>query len=112
MITVAPHAEENISSKTVFDTKGLAVIWGKFPEYYSAKNTIHFDDLRRNFIMNPQNGLMIRPFRKCLKYRATDRELLRLIDYLQAIAHLEDLSALNHDSRQDWEGYVETWKRG
>lgn len=109
MITVAPHAEENISSKTVFDTKGLAVIWGKFPEYYSAKNTIHFDDLRRNFIMNPQNGLMIRPFRKCLKYRATDRELLRLIDYLQAIAHLEDLSALNHD---DWEGYVETWKRG
>lgn len=41
MITVAPHAEENISSKTVFDTKGLAVIWGKFPEYYSAKNTIH-----------------------------------------------------------------------
>lgn len=43
---------------------------------------------------------MIRPFRKCLKYRATDRELLRLIDYLQAIAHLEDLSALNHDVRR------------
>jgi hypothetical protein len=54
---------------------------GKFPEYYSPKNTVHvcmltlllllhvaflmsngggvramqFDDLRRNFIMNPQN---------------------------------------------------------
>jgi hypothetical protein len=43
---------------------------------------------------------MIRPFRKCLKYRATDRELLKLIDYLHAIAHLEDLSTLNHDVRR------------
>ena len=27
MVTVAP--EEKVSSKTVFDTKGLAVIWGR-----------------------------------------------------------------------------------
>lgn len=39
-------------------TKPLGVIWGKFEEY-SSKNTIMFDDLRRNFLMNPQNGLKV-----------------------------------------------------
>lgn len=28
MITVAPNPDETTSSKTVFDTKGLGVIWG------------------------------------------------------------------------------------
>ena len=41
-----------------FQTKPLGVIWGKFEEY-SSKNTIMFDDLRRNFLMNPQNGLKV-----------------------------------------------------
>ena len=40
----------------VFQVKPLAVIWGKFKQY-SSHNTIMFDDLRRNFLMNPQNGL-------------------------------------------------------
>ncbi|CAG2173440.1 unnamed protein product, partial [Oppiella nova] len=40
------------------DVKPLGVIWGKFKEY-SAKNTIMFDDIRKNFLMNPQNGLRI-----------------------------------------------------
>jgi len=102
MITVAPE------NKTVFDTKGLGVIWGKFPEYYSPKNTIHFDDLRRNFIMNPQNGLLIRPFKHCLKNRGTDQELLKLTEYLIAIAELDDFSDLDHD---EWEDYVISWKR-
>ena len=43
--------------------KPLGVIWGKY-EQYNKKNTIMFDDLRRNFLMNPQNGLKIRPFRE------------------------------------------------
>jgi ubiquitin-like domain-containing CTD phosphatase 1 len=43
--------------------KPLGVIWGKFPQY-SQRNTIMFDDLRRNFLMNPQSGLRIRPFRE------------------------------------------------
>ena len=45
------------------DVKPLGVVWGKF-EQYNKKNTIMFDDLRRNFLMNPQNGLKIRPFRE------------------------------------------------
>lgn len=39
--------------------KPLGVIWGKFSEYYSKKNTIMFDDIGRNFLMNPQNGLKV-----------------------------------------------------
>ncbi|XP_056004747.1 ubiquitin-like domain-containing CTD phosphatase 1 isoform X2 [Ostrea edulis] len=40
----------------VIEVKPLGVIWGKY-EQWSSKNTIMFDDIRRNFIMNPQTGL-------------------------------------------------------
>ncbi|XP_073969065.1 ubiquitin-like domain-containing C-terminal domain phosphatase 1 [Rhodnius prolixus] len=87
----------------VIQVKPLGVIWGKFPNEYRQSNTIMFDDIRRNFIMNPQNGLRIRPFRQAHLNRATDRELLRLTRYLDAIAPLEDLTQLNH---RHWERYV------
>lgn len=45
-----------------FKVKPLGVIWGKFSEFYSKKNTIMFDDIGRNFLMNPQNGLKVRQF--------------------------------------------------
>ncbi|KAK3166118.1 hypothetical protein QOZ80_1AG0041640 [Eleusine coracana subsp. coracana] len=54
MITVQ---SETHSKKKTFDCKPLGVIWAQFPEYYNEKNTIMFDDLRRNFVMNPQNEL-------------------------------------------------------
>lgn len=49
----------------VFDCKPLPVLWAKIPEY-TADNTIMFDDLRRNYAFNPQNGLVIRPYRCAL----------------------------------------------
>jgi ubiquitin-like domain-containing CTD phosphatase 1 len=61
-----------------------------------------FDDLRRNFVMNPQNGLKIRPFRNAHSARASDNELAELTRYLLDIAELEDFSALNH---RKWETY-------
>ena len=45
----------------VINVKPLGVIWGKF-EQWSEKNTIMFDDIRRNFIMNPQSGLKVTYF--------------------------------------------------
>ncbi len=48
----------------VFDCKPLAVMWDKYPQFYNKHNTVMFDDLRRNYVMNRQNGLVIRPFRK------------------------------------------------
>ncbi|ROT68035.1 ubiquitin-like domain-containing CTD phosphatase 1 isoform X1 [Penaeus vannamei] len=85
----------------VIEVKPLGVVWGKY-KHYTQQNTIMFDDLRRNFLMNPQNGLKIRPFRQAHQNRATDRELLRLSFYLEDIASLEDISTLNHSK---WEHY-------
>ncbi|XP_068709283.1 ubiquitin-like domain-containing CTD phosphatase 1 [Montipora foliosa] len=91
-----------LSSKYgLIETKPLGVIWGKFEEY-NSKNTIIFDDLRRNFLMNPQNGLKIRPFREAHKNRHKDKELLKLAKYLKRIARLDDFSSLNH---KYWESY-------
>lgn len=42
-----------------FQVKPLGVIWGKYGEFYSRRNTIMFDDIGRNFLMNPQNGLKV-----------------------------------------------------
>jgi ubiquitin-like domain-containing CTD phosphatase 1 len=77
------------------------VIWGKFSQY-SAANTIMFDDIRRNFIMNPQTGLKIRPFKNAHINRSVDRELLQLANYLKAIAPLDDFTQLNH---KHWERF-------
>ncbi|KAL0384595.1 UNVERIFIED_CONTAM: Ubiquitin-like domain-containing CTD phosphatase [Sesamum radiatum] len=91
-------------TRGVFDCKPLGLIWAHFPEYYSAKNTIMFDDLRRNFVMNPRNGLTIKPFRKAHANRDNDQELVKLTQYLLAIAELDDLSALDH---RNWESFNE-----
>lgn len=81
--------------------KPLGIIWGKYKQF-SAKNTIMFDDIRRNFIMNPQSGLRIRPFRHAHITRSKDRELLKLSKYLELIAKVDDFQTLNH---RKWEEY-------
>jgi ubiquitin-like domain-containing CTD phosphatase 1 len=90
-------------SKGVVNVKPLKVIWQKFPEFYSSKNTIMFDDIRRNFLMNPKSGLRIKAFSQCHLNRATDTELLKLAKYLKKIAeNCDDFNQLNH---RKWEGY-------
>ncbi|KAL2511860.1 Ubiquitin-like domain-containing CTD phosphatase [Abeliophyllum distichum] len=91
-------------TRGVFDCKPLGLIWAHFPEFYSAKSTIMFDDLRRNFVMNPKNGLVIKPFRKAHANRDSDQELVKLTQYLLAIAELDDLSSLDH---KNWESFNE-----
>ncbi|GLJ30836.1 hypothetical protein SUGI_0612570 [Cryptomeria japonica] len=95
-------------SHGVFDCKPLGLIWALFPKYYNHQNTIMFDDLKRNFVMNPQNGLAIRPFRKAHLNRSTDQELVKLTRYLLAIAELDDLNQLDH---KKWESFIEQVKR-
>lgn len=86
----------------VVEVKPLGVIWGKYPQY-SSKNTIMFDDIRRNFLMNPKSGLRIKAFSKAHLNRGTDKELLKLKDYLKKIAqHSSDFNELNH---KKWETY-------
>lgn len=62
-----------------------------------------FDDIRRNFIMNPKSGLKIRPFRQAHLNRDKDRELVHLSTYLLDIAqYCDDFDTLNH---KKWEKY-------
>lgn len=67
-----------------------------------------FDDLRRNFVMNPQNGLSIKPFKRCHANRESDQELVKLTQYLLDIARLDDLSTLDH---KHWESFANVKRR-
>ena len=87
----------------VFNCKPLGYLFAQDWCEYDSKTTLMFDDLSRNFIMNPQLGLKIRPFRNAHTSRATDRELLRLSEYLEEIASLDDFSELNHNR---WESFL------
>jgi len=75
--------------------KALGIIWSKYPQFHS-KNTIHVDDLSRNFAMNAQNGIKIKGFKYSPETVQTDRELYYLSAYLSAVASSEDLSAVDH----------------
>ncbi|KAK6618646.1 Ubiquitin-like domain-containing CTD phosphatase 1 [Polyplax serrata] len=92
----------------VVNVKPLGLIWGKYPQY-SSKNTIMFDDIRRNFIMNPNNGLRIRAFRQAHLNRQTDTELLKLSQYLKDISNCEDFAELDH---RHWEKYCKKKREG
>lgn len=85
----------------VVSVKPLGLIWGKYKQF-SARNTIMFDDIRRNFIMNLQSGLKITPFRHAHITRNTDRELLKLSKYLELIAKVDDFQTLNHTKWQEY----------
>ncbi|EPQ57908.1 HAD IIID h [Gloeophyllum trabeum ATCC 11539] len=83
--------------------KPLQIIWNRFPQY-SAKNTIHVDDLARNFALNPRQGLKISAFKDAHTPRAmSDRELDKLAIYMVHIADLDDLNKVQH---KDWKNVV------
>jgi len=59
--------------------------------------------IRRNFVMNKQNGLVIRPYKKAHLTRNNDKELLHLMHYLTLVGPQEKLSHLDH---RKWERYL------
>ncbi|KIM86178.1 hypothetical protein PILCRDRAFT_816102 [Piloderma croceum F 1598] len=76
--------------------KALQIIWNHFPRF-SAKNTIHVDDLSRNFALNPQEGLKINAFKNAHTAEAmNDRELEKLARYMLHIALVDDFRSLQH----------------
>lgn len=85
------------------EVKALEIIWRKFPGRWSSQNTIHIDDLSKNFALNPQSGLKIAPFKNALVTRAADLELYHLERYLRLIAqHESDFTKLKH---KHWKRY-------
>ncbi|KAJ2808957.1 hypothetical protein H4R20_000506 [Coemansia guatemalensis] len=91
------------NGKTVdHQVKALEFIWARFPEVYDKSNTIHVDDLGRNFALNRQNGLKIRPYKRADTSIRNDTELYKLTRYLLSIAKLPTLEFLDHSQ---WHSY-------
>lgn len=97
-----PVTSNHGGKKREHEVKALEIIWAKFPNW-NKTNTIHVDDLSRNFAMNPKNGLKIPAFKNALETRSSDRVLLHLAKYLVLIASQSDLSALDHSN---WVQYL------
>ncbi|KAI9467830.1 HAD-like domain-containing protein [Coemansia mojavensis] len=82
--------------------KALEIIWSWFSQY-NYKNTVHVDDLDRNFVLNWQSGLRIRPYKRNSLRAYRDRELEKLAQYLLLIAELDTFEHLDHSQ---WKGLV------
>jgi len=78
------------------EVKALEVIWAKFPARFGPSNTVHVDDLGKNFAMNPRNGIEVSPFRVRNANSADDVELKNLTAYLLSLVSAPDLSEVDH----------------
>lgn len=93
--------------------KPLQIIWSKISgQLWGKHNTVHVDDLDRNFEMNVQCGLVITPFYRETSSGSTsnrkrtavsvsgsaaeDVELLLLSRYLLSIANSTDFRTIDH----------------
>ncbi|KAF8163430.1 HAD-like domain-containing protein [Crassisporium funariophilum] len=88
--------------------KALQIIWNHFPQF-NASNTIHVDDLSRNFALNPKEGLKISAFKGAHTPEAmADRELMKLGRYMLHIANVEDFTSLSH---KHWKNVLKSLPR-
>jgi ubiquitin-like domain-containing CTD phosphatase 1 len=65
--------------------KPLQLIWTKFP-HWGPHNTVHVDDLSRNFALNLRSGLKISAYFRKKSSARRDAELLGLARYLEDLA--------------------------
>jgi len=91
--------------------KPLHIIWSKFPHIWGRHNTLHIDDLKRNFAMNIENGIVCSAFyrdeaRRQKKmesqgqgrpWERQDNELVLLSRYLIHMAGRSDVSKHSHE---------------
>jgi ubiquitin-like domain-containing CTD phosphatase 1 len=85
--------------------KPLELLWRRFPERWGAHNTIHLDDIRRNFALNPGEGLLCSAFHyKTAAQAAADTELLACEQYLAYLAaEVPDFTSVDH---AEWRSVV------
>ncbi|EGF98098.1 uncharacterized protein MELLADRAFT_96163 [Melampsora larici-populina 98AG31] len=76
------------------EVKALELIWRAIPEY-NATNTLHLDDLSRNFVLNPTSGVKISPF-KYARENKHDRQLVFLTRYFLQMALQPDVRIFDH----------------
>jgi len=94
MFSVSRRDRSGVKSEHA--VKALEVIWSNFSSLWGPHNTLHVDDLSRNFAMNPKNGIKVSAYRVSKRHK--DTELLLLRKYLDYCAGLNDLSLVDHTS--------------
>ncbi|MES1908639.1 MAG: hypothetical protein MHM6MM_001535 [Cercozoa sp. M6MM] len=92
---------EHVDKNRTHVVKPLEIIWSHFGQRFNASNTLHIDDLERNFALNPRNGVKISAYKDSHETHMHDRELAYLGAYLAYVAclHAGDEEALR-DFRQ------------
>lgn len=76
--------------------KALRIIWEHFPQF-GPENTAHVDDLGRNFVLNPGEGIKISAFKLDGTLEAqNDHELEKLGRYLVWLASHSDFRSVDH----------------
>ena len=85
----------------VHHVKPLQLIWTKFPQY-GSHNTIHLDDLSRNFALNLKSGLKCKAYYRKKSSARRDVELLGLTQYLRLLAtSKESFDTVDHSAWED-----------
>lgn len=91
------------------DAKPLGVLFS-LPEFAGRVHparTIMFDDLRRNFVCNPFNGLRIRACRNLPSIRDSDTELAALSVYLELLLQEQAEDIRDRHKHRGWRKLVE-----
>mmetsp|Transcript_2672 Transcript_2672/g.3778 ORF Transcript_2672/g.3778 Transcript_2672/m.3778 type:complete len:272 (+) Transcript_2672:1-816(+) len=82
--------------------KPLQIIWNKFPSRWGEHNTVHLDDLSRNFALNVNNGLKVTAYHRKHRMAKRDVELLGLSTYLENLAkNIKDFRNVNFHYWED-----------
>jgi hypothetical protein len=62
-LCILSHFACHTSHVTRHKVKALSLVWRRLPQY-GPHNTLHVDDLARNFALNPANGIKIKAYRE------------------------------------------------
>lgn len=75
-------------SSVVHHVKPLQIIWSKF-DNWGSHNTVHVDDLSRNFALNLGSGLKVSGYYRKKSSARRDTELKGLAKYLEELAQAQ-----------------------
>jgi ubiquitin-like domain-containing CTD phosphatase 1 len=90
--------------------KPLQIVWSKYPQY-SSQNTIHIDDLTRNFALNPHNGVTCTGYYRKKREALRDVELVALAAYLTRLAsEVVDFATVDHRGWREVAAGTSEWK--
>lgn len=67
--------------------KPMQLLWSKFPNRWGPHNTVHLDDLSRNFALNIDSGLKVTAYHRKKSSASRDLELSGLSVYLSILAN-------------------------